>query len=250
MRSAFATTRRYGILPRAYFIYGCPGDSLETMQETLDLIREIRPLGAIFYILAIFPGTRLYEDYLAHTGQNDDIWLARMEDILYFETDPAMDQDMIREYGRFLRNGFYRMLPSFATDIDLVADPGFAPLHADFLSRLALTFHKGDFARIEGIPDKQKTAQMLYGRALDYHPDGRAFLGLGMLAQQRGDFTAAADILYEGVRHFPDDEALQTCLAVNDMNQGFYRQALGRLQQMPETPQTRLWIDRCRMAGG
>jgi radical SAM superfamily enzyme YgiQ (UPF0313 family) len=248
--SAFAATRRFGILPRAYFIYGCPGDSPETMQATLDLIEKIKPLGVIFYILAIFPGTRLYREYLTRTGQSDDIWLARMEDILYHESDPTMDQDTILEYGRTLRNGFYRMLPSFARDIDLVADPGFTRLHADFLSRLALTFHEGDFSRIKGIPDKPQTAEVLYDRALRYHPDRRAFLGLGMLRQQRGDFAAAAHILQAGLDHFGEDEALQICMAVNDMNQGLYREALARLRQMPETPQTRQWIDRCRAAGG
>lgn len=246
VKAAFAATRRYGILPRAYFIYGCPGDSHETMQENLDLIREIKPLGAIFYILAIFPGTQLYEAYLARTGATDDIWLAAMEDILYFETDPAMDGETVRTYGRTLRDGFHHMLPTFAEDIDLVDDPDFNPLHADFLSRLAMTFHQGDYARIDAIPDKNETAAKLYRRALDYHPDARAFLGLGMLGQHRNDFTAASEILNRGLAHYPKDTALQVCMAVNDMNQGGYREALQRLQQMDPTPQTREWISRCR----
>ena len=158
VRCAFAATRRHGILPRAYFIYGCPGDSQDTMRENLDLIQEIKPLGAIFYLLDLFPGTRLYEDYLQRTGKTDDIWLDRMEDILYFETDPNMDRDMIQFFGRTLRRGFYRMLPSFAGNIDLVKDPEFYPLHADFLSRLAMTFHQGDFSRIDAIPGKGQTA--------------------------------------------------------------------------------------------
>jgi anaerobic magnesium-protoporphyrin IX monomethyl ester cyclase len=248
VRAAFAATRRYGILPRAYFIYGCPGDSHATMQETLDLIREIKPLGAIFYLLAIFPGTQLYEAYLERTGKTDDIWLAPMEDILYFETDPTMDRDKIQEYGRILRTGFYRMLPGFAGDIDLVDDPGFYVLHADFLSRLAMTFHQGDLAHIEAIPDKQETAEKLYRRALHYHPDARAFLGLGMLCQQRGDFGMASELLDRGLSHYPKDAALQMCMAVNHMNQGFYREALQRLQQMEQTSQTRKWIARCREA--
>lgn len=246
VKAAFAATRRYGILPRAYFIYGCPGDSHTTMQETLDLIGEIKPLGAIFYLLAIFPGTHLYEAYLKRSGKTDDIWLAPMEDILYFETDSTLDRDMIQEYGRLLRGGFYRMLPSFAEDIDLVDDPDFYSRHADFLSRLAMTFHQGDFAHIDAIPNKQETAQKLYRRALHYHPDARAFLGLGMLYQHRGDFGTASDFIGRGLNHYPKDEALQMCMALNHMNQGFYREALQRLQQMDQTTQTREWIARCR----
>jgi hypothetical protein len=248
--AAFATTRRCGILPRAYFIYGCPGDSDQTLQETLALMRAIKPLGAIFYILDIFPGTRLYEDYLARSGRTDDIWLAPIEDILYFETDPAMDRETVLEHGRRLRNGFHRMLPTFVEDIELLDDPEFYPLHADFLSRLAMTFHKGDFSRIAAIPGRRKTAEMLYRRSLAYAADARAFLGLGMLCQQRGDFAAAADILGRGAAHYPGDEALQTCVAVNDMNQGAYGKALQRLRQLEETPQIRQWIDRCLAANG
>ena len=248
VKAAFAATRRFGILPRAYFIYGCPGDTPETMQEILDLIREIKPLGAIFYILDIFPGTRLYEDYLHQTGKTDDIWLDPIEDILYFETDPTLDQTKIQDFGRTLRNGFYRMLPSFALDLDLVEEASFSPLHADFLSRLAMTFHKGDYARIEAIPDKRRTAETLYRRALQYHPDSRAYLGLGMLWQQRGEFTAASEILSEGIGQAPNDIDLQTCLAVNDMNQGHYEKALDRLQQLEATPAVGQWIERCRQA--
>lgn len=246
VKAAFAATRRYGILPRAYLIYGCPGDSHATMQENLDLIRQIKPLGAIFYILALFPGTRLYEAYRERTGQTDDIWLAPMEDILYFETDPTMDGETVRAHGRILRDGFHHMLPTFAADIDLVDDPDFYPLHADFLSRLGMTFHQGDFARIDAIPDKQETAENLYRRALRYHTDARAFLGLGMLYQQRGDFAAASELLGRGLSHYPEDAALQMCMAVNHMNQGSYREALQGLQQMDQTPQTREWIARCR----
>ena len=39
---AFALTTRYGMLPRAYFIYGCPGETQETIKASIDLIRRIR----------------------------------------------------------------------------------------------------------------------------------------------------------------------------------------------------------------
>ena len=249
VRAAFAATRRCGILPRAYFIYGCPGDSWQTMQENLDLMAEIKPLGAIFYILDIYPGTRLYADYLERSGQTDDLWLAPIEDILYYETDPDMDQETVKAYGDFLRTGFYRMLPSFAEGIELTEDPVFHPLHADFLSRLAMTFHQGDLARIAAIPGKRRAAERLYRRALDYHPDARAFLGLGMLCQQRGALVEAAELLGRGLAHFPQDEALQTCLAVNEMNRGAFDRALKRLQGLVPTPQVRELIARCRQAG-
>jgi anaerobic magnesium-protoporphyrin IX monomethyl ester cyclase len=115
---------------------------------------------------------------------------------------------------------------------------------------LAMTFHQGDYARIAAIPDKRRTAERLYRRALGYAPDARAFLGLGMLCQHRGDFAAAAEILGRGLDHCPDDQALQACAAVNDMHRGAYRKALARLGRLDETPQIRQWIRRCRAAIG
>ena len=74
-------TNRYGILSRAYFIYGCPGESRETIQESVDLMRRIKPLGTVFYILDLFPGTALYDLYRRLFGVTDDIafckWMAR-----------------------------------------------------------------------------------------------------------------------------------------------------------------------------
>ncbi|MBL0712485.1 MAG: cobalamin-dependent protein [Desulfosarcina sp.] len=238
IHKAFALTTRYGILPRAYFIYGCPGDSDVSIQETLDLIRAVKPLDAIFYILDIFPGTDLYRDYRLRTGKDDDIWRQRIEDLLYFETDPRMSAEKVRMWGQTLREGFYRLLPDFVTQIELVDDPAFYRLHADFLSRLGLTFQQGDFARIAAIPNKDRIARDLYKRALRYHPDARAFLGLALREQQRGAFEAAAATVRDGLVRNPGDATLTTCLAVNYMNMGAFNQALAELQRLQETPDT------------
>jgi anaerobic magnesium-protoporphyrin IX monomethyl ester cyclase len=44
IKKAFHLTTKYGILSRAYFIYGCPGESRGTIQATIDMILEIKPL--------------------------------------------------------------------------------------------------------------------------------------------------------------------------------------------------------------
>lgn len=236
---AFRLTRRYGILPRAYFIYGSPGESDATIAETLDLIRTIQPLDAIFYILDIFPGTDLYRDYLARTGQDDDIWLKRIEDLLYCETDPQMATDQVRVWGQRLREGFYRLLPDFAAQIDLVDDPEFYPRHADFLSRLGMTFQQGDFARQAVIPNKAQIARQLHERALGYDPDEpRAFLGLALLEQARGAFAQALEQAQAGLVRNPENAMLKTCIAVNHMNMGAFDRALSVLAQIEETPDT------------
>jgi radical SAM superfamily enzyme YgiQ (UPF0313 family) len=246
IEEAFHMTTRFGILPRAYFIYGCPGESPETIQETIALVRRIRPLAAIFYILDLFPGTGLYEDFIKRSGLTDDIWLNRMEDILYFETDPALSAEQVLSFGKALRTAFYRDLPGFVRSIDLVDDKELGALHADFLSRLAMTFDHGDYARVAEIPEPAQIAEELYQRALSYHPVPRAFLGLGILRQRAGDYAASIRVLREGARRYPGHEELGICLAVSLMNLGEYAQALQHLLPFQGSQKTAAYIEACR----
>jgi radical SAM superfamily enzyme YgiQ (UPF0313 family) len=245
---AFERTHRFGIMARAYFIYGCPGESVATIQATIDLMQVIKPLGAIFYILDLFPGTALYEDFKRRSQVTDDIWLKRVEDILYFETDSSLSADRILEFGRMLRESFYENLPGFVQALAPIDQPDFFPLHADFFSRLGMTFDQGDYARIDSIPDKPKLAEALYRRALSYHPDARAYLGLAILNQKAGRHTAAADLLTTGLTHFPENETLRACLAVSLMNLGRFQEALGWLERCPSQPQAQQLATACRQA--
>ncbi|TFG43858.1 MAG: radical SAM protein [Syntrophobacterales bacterium] len=245
---AFELTQRYGIMARAYFIYGCPGETRATIQETIDLMLRIKPLGAIFYILDLFPGTALYADMKRRLNCTDDTWLKRVEDIMYFETDPALSQEQVLEYGRILREAYWQGLPGFVQALAPTDDPEFAPLHADFFSRLAMTFDQGDFARVEAIPDKPRLAEDLYRRALGYHPDARAYLGLGILNQKAGRYPDSADILTSGLSHFPDDEHLSICLAVSLMNLERFRQALELLKRRRNSPRAKQLAAACRQA--
>ncbi len=226
---AFDLTTRYGILARAYFIYGSPGETSQTIEETIRLLRKIKPLSTIFYILDIFPGTGLYSDFLKRTGATDDIWLKQIEDILYFETDPDLSRQQILTFGQELRSAFHKNLPDFVSAIDLVQNEDLSETHADFLSRLGMTFSHGDYAAIDVIENKDRIAESLFRRALEYGPDHRAYWGLGLVAQQKRDFDASVRILAEGITHFPESESLNLCMGISLMNLNAYEKALSHL---------------------
>ena len=61
-------------------IYGSPGENEATIEESIALMKEIKPLSTIFYILDIFPGTRLYTGFTQKANATDDVWLDRIED--------------------------------------------------------------------------------------------------------------------------------------------------------------------------
>jgi len=250
IKKAFSMTTRYGILARAYFIYGSPGEDWKTIQETIDLINEIKPLSAIFYILDLFPGTALYEEFQRKTKTSDDIWLDRIEDIMYFETDPRLSPDMILAFGQKLRADYYSHLPKFADEIHLVDQKDLYESHADFLSRLAMTFTHGEYASIETIPEKEEVAQQLYEKSLSYIPNQRAYLGLGIIRQKQGKHDESVRILSEGAMHFPEDESLFTCLGISYMNLKKYREALNCFQKVADSQNVLQYTAACLRALG
>ena len=245
IKRAFALTTGYGILSRAYFIYGAPGESWETVQETIDFMDDIKPLSVIFYILDVFPGTRLYRDLTKRRGITEDIWLKRIEGIMYFETDPAMNDELILAFGKKLRTSFYDRVHSYAEAIELVDRKDLFPWHADFCSRLGMTFSHGDYSKVQEVRRKVETAENLFRKALRYSPDHRAYLGLGMIKQRKGEFGESVRILEEGLSHWPDSEDLNLCLGISTMNLGDFRAALDHFSRFPQSKRAVQYKEEC-----
>jgi radical SAM superfamily enzyme YgiQ (UPF0313 family) len=61
-RRFMGDARRAGVLIHGCFIVGMPGETEETMEETLRLALELDPDTAQFYPLMIYPGTPAYDD--------------------------------------------------------------------------------------------------------------------------------------------------------------------------------------------
>ncbi len=242
---AFRITAAFGIMPRAYFIYGSPGENNQTIQESIDLLKEIKPLSVIFYMLVIFPGTYMYQSAKNKGLVTDDLWKQKLEDLPWFEIDHTLDFEKTKSFGDRLRLEFYSHLHSFAQTISLVDKKELYPYHADFLSRLAFTFSFGEFAQDSRITDQEKTAEFLFKKALSYHPDSRAFLGLAMLRQKQKQFEKAISIIEKGLHHFSENKDLSICMGVNLMNLGQFEAALNYFQKFSHLPETDHYINIC-----
>jgi len=248
IKKAFSLTPRYGIMARAYFIYGCPGETWDTIQDTIDLIHEIKPLSTIFYILDIFPGTALYSDFKKRCKITDDVWLKRIEDIIYFQSDPDLSQDMILAFGQKLRKNYYENLAGFVDKIEVIDNKELYEMYADFFSRLGMTFDYGDYATIEDIKDKDKISERLYKKSLNYYPDHRAFLGIGIIKQKMGEYIQSAKILSEGVEYFPENEQLNICLGISYMNLREYNKAVPYFLKFKDSKKANYYITACNEA--
>jgi len=247
--NAFEMTRAIGILPRAYIIYGSPGETAGTIQETIDLIQQIKPLSLVSYILVLFPGTQLYKDLLSRGKLSSDVWHQKIEDIPWFQLDPDLDLEQVTRFGRKIRNTFFSQIETFALDIKLLDNKLLYPFHADFLSRLAMTFSHGDYHNHPRVKTPLKTAEQLYERALSYAPNARAYLGLGMLYQQQHLFERAVTLLKKALTHFRADKSLNICMAVSLMNLGRFSDALTFLEKFHTHDDVKPYIDACKAKG-
>jgi radical SAM superfamily enzyme YgiQ (UPF0313 family) len=58
-----ANARKVGILVHGCFMVGNPGETKETMQQTLDYAKELNPDTVQFYPVMVYPGTEAYQWY-------------------------------------------------------------------------------------------------------------------------------------------------------------------------------------------
>jgi len=58
---AFELCRRVGIRTQAFFVFGIPGETRQTIRETIAFAKKLRPDSAQFAVVIPHPGTELYE---------------------------------------------------------------------------------------------------------------------------------------------------------------------------------------------
>jgi tetratricopeptide (TPR) repeat protein len=175
----------------------------------------------------------------------DDIWLNKIEDIKYFETDPKLSREDVLLFGKTLRTRYYELIPEIVDSIELIDNKEFYPFHADFCSRLGMTFDHGDYANNDAILGKERIAEKLYLKALTYHPQPSAYLGLGILNQKKNAYLESIKILSEAIQYFPDNEQLNMCLGVSHMNMGEFKTALPFFLKFQHSKQALSFIVNC-----
>ena len=81
VRHAFQAARKVGIETIGFFIIGMPGETEETMEDTIRFACELDPLVANFSIATPFPGTDMYETVRAKGRILAESW----DDFVFFE---------------------------------------------------------------------------------------------------------------------------------------------------------------------
>jgi radical SAM superfamily enzyme YgiQ (UPF0313 family) len=128
IQTAFRNMRDAGIKSFAFFIFGYPGETEASMNETTDYAIELDPDFANFYPAVPYPGTALFEkcerEGLLPAGAGDD-W-ARLEYSYYVLRGNGLDERVVMAaINRAKRRFFLR--------------PGYLLRHAGDVTKLATT---------------------------------------------------------------------------------------------------------------
>jgi radical SAM superfamily enzyme YgiQ (UPF0313 family) len=128
IQAAFRNMREAGIRSFAFFIFGYPGETPATMDQTIDYAIELDPDFANFYPAVPYPGTALYEkcvrDALLPAEAGDD-W-PKMEYSYYLLRGNGLDERIVMDaINRAKRRFFLR--------------PGYMARHVGDVARIAVT---------------------------------------------------------------------------------------------------------------
>ena len=242
IQRAFDMSISVGILPRAYIIYGTWGETPDTAEITLQRLAEWKPLAAIFYMLEIFPGTRLYEEFLENTNASNEIWKDDIESIAWAEANNGPIQSVL-ETGKKLRDGYQKLLPQLVRQLELADAEDLKPYQADFLSRLAITFSHGEYAHTD---DARETAGYLLNRSFTIYPNARTFWGKGLLAFENRQLKEAIEIFQEGLQLFPEDALTHIYMGYALLAHGKAGEALSHFEKYPTHPDAQRGLNECK----
>jgi len=189
VRAATALARRLGFQIRFYLLVGSPGETLATLQASLDFIRAAKPSEVIFNPFTLLPGTSEYERAIAAGTISSDIFFEGC----FLELQPVMlegDDPQRQAIAAWLRQnaGLQRIAEYSVAERrqNLEVLPG---LHAAHLDLAGAHYQAGS------MPEASAGVR----RALDlnYPLPGLCYNYLACIAARQGDVRAALDWLLQ-----------------------------------------------------
>jgi radical SAM superfamily enzyme YgiQ (UPF0313 family) len=114
IRNAFKLTRKAGINIVSYFMLGCPGDTEQTMKQTIEFAKELDANFAQFSICTPFPGTEIADliDKKDEIDWNKLTYVSNRSESIPFVLSKNLSEKQLRKYYNNAYKEFY-LRPSF-----------------------------------------------------------------------------------------------------------------------------------------
>jgi len=112
IKKVIKMTKDAGIYVLGNFIFGLPNDSLQTMQKTLDLAKELNCEYVNFYVAMAYPGSQLYLKAIRTGAELPKDWLGYAqlnEETLPLPTKYISGKDVLRFRDRAFKEYFSRL---------------------------------------------------------------------------------------------------------------------------------------------
>lgn len=107
--NAINWTRQAGILSMAYFILGLPGETHQTINETIAFAKHLNPDYVNFHIATPFPGTALYEQAVEAGWLTTNNWAEYEEEgSAVMRTANLSPEELMRAQRRAMREFYLR----------------------------------------------------------------------------------------------------------------------------------------------
>jgi radical SAM superfamily enzyme YgiQ (UPF0313 family) len=187
VRKATALAKKYGFQIRFYMIIGCRGETGETLQQSIDFIRAVKPSQVIWNPFTLLPGTKEFEIAEKNGLASREMFFS--DD--FFELIPLLfdvENPSTPEIRQWLNNnsGLRDVWNYSVAECEEVLEllPGF---HAAFLDLGGAHFQEGNL-------DKAKRYVLM---ALDrgYPLPGLCYNYLACIAARQGDWKGALENL-------------------------------------------------------
>ncbi len=108
IREAFRLTKKVGLEVHGYFMVGLPGETKETIEDTIRLAKEINPDLVGFTIATPFPGTEFYKWATENKYLKINDWNSFVYNTAIVETPQLSIKELIEAQERALKSYYLR----------------------------------------------------------------------------------------------------------------------------------------------
>ncbi len=124
VRQAFALTKSVGIKTQAFFLFGMPGETQDTIRETIEFAKELSASSTQFAVAIPHPGTALYRECKENGWLTSEDWADYTSEASLIETPWLTAKEVEAARVRAYREYYYRprFILSEALKVRRVAD--------------------------------------------------------------------------------------------------------------------------------
>ncbi|MBW2974832.1 radical SAM protein [Candidatus Woesearchaeota archaeon] len=248
IKKAAELTRKYGLGLNYFIIAGSPGETDDTIRETMRLIEETRPTSIFAFVMQLMPGTEIYEKAKERNLVRDEDWIRKEDETIFYTCEKSLKE--LTRYVRLineLQKVFKGRFQYSEDEIKDIAEKGKGVQDLINLAHIKMRNRKPDDAEkiideamqlnpgsSEAFMDKAILLAMrkdenctdFFDKSIEKDPENLlAYRNLGLFLFREKRYNEAAGIFMKAIEIEPADTGLYNCLGSVYGIQNYYDKA-------------------------